>query len=252
MGFQCELCLHDYSTEGNLRKHKREKHNLSISTMYECKCGKTFKSSQSLNAHYRWCLVHRDGKEVKPTPNKGKVSPHKGKKLEDFAKNPESTRNKLKVAGQKQVGRKMSDDARRKMSESRLKNILSNNVDSSGRRGHRGHYDGIYFHSSWELAFYVYEKEINNKRFCRNMKWTLSYTYNGKNYKYAPDFIFENSFYEIKGYLFSDRDKEKFKQTSTNVIYLFKDDIKKHLEYCKNKYGKQFWKKLYAEELVNY
>ena len=51
--------------------------------MVKCKCGKEFEGAQSLNAHYRWCLTHREGKPVASSPNKGKVSPFRGITLED-------------------------------------------------------------------------------------------------------------------------------------------------------------------------
>lgn len=33
--------------------------------MYKCECGKEYEKSQSLNAHYGHCLIHRNGKKVK-------------------------------------------------------------------------------------------------------------------------------------------------------------------------------------------
>ena len=57
----CTHCQSTFSTLGNLTAHLKTKH--SISKNNTCECGKTFDKPQSLNSHYRHCLVHRNGKE---------------------------------------------------------------------------------------------------------------------------------------------------------------------------------------------
>lgn len=58
-------------------------------------------------------------------------------------------------------------------------------------------YDGIKFDSSWELIFYIYQVDHNNK-IIRNDK-KLEYEYNGKKHFYFPDFNVNGKLYEIKG-----------------------------------------------------
>lgn len=140
----------------------------------------------------------------------------------------------------------MSEEGRNNISEGRTKVILAGRYDSSGRKGHRGHYDGVYFHSSWELAYYVYTKETTNKHIARNMSAVLEYEYAGRVRRYIPDFVVDGALVEIKGYLHGDRDSAKFEQTKNNVIYKFANDLQNELGYCRTKYGAEFWKVLYG------
>lgn len=242
----CDICNKSLSNKGNLVKHKTVVHE--IIQEKKCKCGKQFSSSQSLNAHYRHCIIHRNGKPPLPPPNKGKISPFNGKKLEEIVKNPEETRMRLSDARKKTGGIPHTAETKKKLSEARLKNILLGKYDSSGKKGHRGHYNEMYFHSSWELAFYVYELEVNGHEFKRNTKWLLTYSYNNVDFRYAPDFISpDGKLFEVKGYLFSDRDNAKYEQTKSKVTYVLKNEIKKCLRYCKLKYGNKFWQNLYTD-----
>lgn len=112
----------------------------------------------------------------------------------------------------------------------------------SGNKKHKsGKYDGIYFDSSWELAFYVYciENNINISR-CKEVR---SYIYNDKQYKYYPDFQIQNKIIEIKGYI-TEKTKCKIEQ-NPDIIVLFFDDIKHCIEYCQTKYGNNYWEVLY-------
>lgn len=112
----------------------------------------------------------------------------------------------------------------------------------SGNKKHKsGKYDGIYFDSSWELAFYVYCKEhnIDIKR-CNVVR---NYIYNDKEYKYYPDFIVNDKIIEIKGYI-TERTKCKI-EYNPDVKVLYEADIKSCLDYCKEKYGEKFWESFY-------
>lgn len=134
-----------------------------------------------------------------------------------------------------------SENTKKKMRESRNRAILEGNFDSSGRKGHRGHYDGIYFHSSWELAFYIWNK-YNKIAVDRNNKQIFKYESDGNIYSYIPDFVSNGVYYEIKAYLYSKRDIDKYNQTKDKVVYLFKEDIQPMIDYCVSIYGKEFWR----------
>lgn len=76
-------------------------------------------------------------------------------------------------------------------------------------RGKKGWYKGIFCDSSWELAFILY-CEIKGIDVYRNYQ-KFEYSYQGKTYKYLPDFIIEEKFIEIKGYL-NERNLAKISQ----------------------------------------
>lgn len=152
--------------------------------------------------------------------------------------------NSITKKGKK--GTPHTEEFKKRQRENRFKIISEGKYDSSGRKGHRGHYDGVYFHSSWELAYYIWSSEILKQKLQRN-KNRIKYLCDDIEYEYIPDFVTLNSeLIEIKGYLWSDRDNQKYLQTKDKVKYLFKEDLKESIEYCKSKYGNRFWEVLYG------
>ena len=102
-----------------------------------------------------------------------------------------------------------------------------------------GHYRGILFQSPWELSYIVYHLE-HNISFERNHKYFL-YTFENGIHKYYPDFIKLGKYIEIKGW-FSKRFKAKVKYfpKTEQLEILNNKDILPYLNYCINKYGKDF------------
>lgn len=175
----------------------------------------------------------------------GKQNWRKGLDISDprIKNNADAQRGKSK-----NFSKPMSQTGRDNISKSRVKTILEGRYDTSGRKGHRGHYDGVYFHSSWELAFYVYIKETTNLKIERNTKYIINYLFENLIRRYVPDFILEGKLVEIKGYLHGARDLTKYDQTKNKVEYKFEKDLQNELTYCKQKYGDKFWEKLYAKD----
>ena len=107
-------------------------------------------------------------------------------------------------------------------------------------RGKSGWYKGIFCNSTYELAWVIYNLE-NNIPFKRNddaFEYTDS---NGINRKYYPDFYLtdEKCYVEIKGY----KEKEfenKQRAFPHKIILIDKHDIKKYINYVKEKYGNNF------------
>jgi hypothetical protein len=154
--------------------------------------------------------------------------------------NADANRGKSKI-----FSNPMSHLGRDNISKGRVKVILEGKYDSSGRKGHRGHYDGVYFHSSWELAFYVYTKETTNKHIVRNSKHVINYIFENITRRYVPDFVLDDNLVEIKSYLHSERDHIKYDQTKDKVEYKFGEDLTNEFDYCIRKYGVKFWETLY-------
>ena len=113
-------------------------------------------------------------------------------------------------------------------------------------------YDGQYFDSSWELAYYIWLKD-NNIVFSYHPKPGITYFSNGKKHTYYPDFIVDNNIIEIKGDQFFDTNgnyitnddlsMSKYKCMIDNHVILYrKTDILKYLEYVYKKYGKNYLK----------
>ena len=105
-------------------------------------------------------------------------------------------------------------------------------------KGKMGWYKGIYCNSSWELAWVVYSLE-HNVKFKRNTLG-FEYIFNGKTYKYYPDFnVGEHSYVEVKGWN-SPKWEAKKQQFKYNLEIIGRDEMKKYLAYVIDKYGKNF------------
>lgn len=108
-----------------------------------------------------------------------------------------------------------------------------------GGRGKQGWYKGYYCNSSWELAWVIYNLE-HNISFRRNTKG-FEYQFNGRTYKFYPDFIMgETGLYvEVKSYIDS-KNKEKISQFSYPLNIIGKKEIQPYINYVIEKYGKDF------------
>lgn len=109
-------------------------------------------------------------------------------------------------------------------------------------RGKKGWYKGIFCDSSWELAFVLW-CELNAINLERNTQ-RFDYKFESKTYKYLPDFIIDNKFIEIKGYL-SPRNIEKIKQFPHDLYILevyTEKELTPILKTVINLYGKDYIK----------
>jgi len=107
-----------------------------------------------------------------------------------------------------------------------------------GGRSKKGWYKGYWCDSSWELAWIIYQIDKGIK-FLKNSK-KFEYIYEEKTRKYIPDFVLDDGTYiEIKGFS-TPQWKSKLAQFPHPITVLYEKDMKKILDYVKNKYGKNF------------
>ena len=114
-------------------------------------------------------------------------------------------------------------------------------------------YENIYFDSSWELAFYIYNKDHGNE-ILREPK-SINFTFNNDEYNYFPDFLLNGELIEIKGDQFLknntfinpfDPSKNEFMKSlyqcciDNNVKIISTKDISPYLQYVKTKYGDDY------------
>lgn len=115
-------------------------------------------------------------------------------------------------------------------------------------------YDNQTFDSSWELIFWIYNKDVGNNiiREPKNFK----YVFNGKKHLYFPDFEVNGQLYEIKGDQFFKKDGTMCNPFNheldalfeakhqcglkNNVTFLREADLKVQVNYVVSKYGKNF------------
>jgi len=186
-----------------------------------------------------------------PKPWLGKLSPLKGKNYEEIFGKERSIEVKKKLSksisslhltGMAKTEEK-EKERRRKIKE---KALISNNggYRQGSGIGKKGWYKGFWCDSSWELAFVIYHLD-NKIQFKRNSK-KFDYFWNGKVYKYVPDYKYpDDTYIEVKSFL-CEQTNEKIKQFPGKLVVLMKEEMKNIFSYVIDTYGKDFIK-LYEE-----
>lgn len=111
-----------------------------------------------------------------------------------------------------------------------------------GGSGKKGIYKNILYQSSWELAWLIFQFEhgLNPTR----IDFWISYVNeNGRSSKYYPDFMMDNTIFEVKGFM-SKKTELKIaaaRLNGYNIRVISKDEIYEYIDYCVEKYGKEFW-----------
>ena len=131
-----------------------------------------------------------------------------------------------------------------------MKNLQLTNTNLSGGyregsgRSHSGYYKGIYCGSTYELVWVMYnlKHEVPFTRFSGFILY-------GDNKKYYPDFIIEDTIYEIKGFFIStvkDKCEAAIKQ-GYKIKVLYKEDLKHMFDWFYSTYPSKKLKDMYEE-----
>lgn len=211
---------------------------------YICKyCGKTCKNLVSLRAHEIRCklnpnrLIRYNLKEFNQKRLNGEaITWNKGLSKEtDDRILKQSIVVKEGYASGRIKKTPLSDDGRRRIQIGAKK---CGGYKERAGRGKHGWYKGIWCDSSWELAFVIYH--FDHDLFIKRCNEFREYEYEGRVYKYYPDFITDEGIYEIKGY--NDKKSESKHIQHPDIKMLYFDDIKFYLNYTIEKYGRNFIK----------
>lgn len=125
------------------------------------------------------------------------------------------------------------------------KELLSKRAIDAGNGGYKkgsgqgksGRYMGYWCDSSWELAWVIYNLDHDIK--IKRNKKGFKYIYKNESYTYYPDFILDDCYIEIKGWM-NEKTKNKIEQFPEKIKVLFRKDLEHIFEYVHNKYGKDF------------
>jgi len=134
----------------------------------------------------------------------------------------------------------------------KISSTMKNNKKSGGIRkgsgvGKKGRYSGYWCDSSYELVWVIYNIEHDIK-FERNNK-KFPYQYKNETHHYIPDFICNDVFIEIKGYI-DEKMEYKIDNFPHELKILMLNDLKIEMNYVVSKYGKNFIE-LYDERNFN-
>ncbi len=218
-----------------------------METCYICKwCQKPCKNANSHRNHERLCPCNPDRNYVSHTI--GHAAWNKGltKETSDIVKNQAEKQAKTKLGV---LHGPMTEEHKQKLIEgihkakAEGKNVGGHRIHKSGH-GKKCIADGIFFDSSWEVAYWFYNKENGNK-LERNTKEFL-YEYQNKTHRYLPDFFDGSNYIEIKGY---EDEKCQAKYQSVNNLVVIKD-VSKEINYMTEKYGDDWLNKV-CEKIYN-
>ena len=162
--------------------------------------------------------------------------------IKNFGKdNPyqkEEVKEKVKRNNLEKYGREYSigtPENIRKSMESKIKN------GNIGVPKVRYRLDGIKFDSSWEVAFYIWNRDNNKGKIERNAI-SFDYELDGKHHKTFVDFKIDDRLYEVKNPYLLNRDAVSIKRCEVmkenNVIFI--TDPKIYLDFVKERYGNHY------------
>ena len=202
-------------------------------------CQKTFSNKGGLGSHRPFCKLNPERVQRPKSPN---AHPKKGST--NWAKGlTKDTDSRIKAKPHrlgKRFGASLNGhtaETKERLSVVAKSRNLGGYVKGSGR-GKKGWYNGIFCDSSWELVYVIYCLD-HNIQIVRNTDCLL-YEYNGQTRKYIPDFIVDDMYVEIKGYI-TEQWLAKL-EYNKNVKVLYEKDLQPVFEYVINKYGKDFIK----------
>lgn len=261
----CEFCGQLIS-KSNIKKHlirhelNPESFNEKLYKLnhdgLECQfCGKICKNRNSLCNHERLCKLNPnrqlDGsglikynQEVragmKEVWNKGLIKETSQSVL------AQSLSQKNTKKAQMKVFRPHTEAEKEKLRVAAIRNNLGGCY--IGNKYKWGYYRGIRCDSSWELAFLVFnlENNINIQRCTEHFFYVDS---ENKSRKYTPDFLLDDIYIEIKGWL-NETALLKINQfpQGKKLKLLCYNELKDSINYCKEKYGNMFWEILYDKD----
>lgn len=199
--------------------------------VYQCKyCQKLLKNANAKRGHERFCALNPN-REALHFSNQNWAKGLSKETDSRIANNSKSKKAYFIEHPGTFSGRTHSDETKKKISESQL--AIDHDQHNRNSHGKRGYFDGIFFMSTWELAFYLYMKHHNHR--IEKCKLRFPYTYHGKNHTYTPDFIVDGRIVEIKG---RETDLDRFKYTLVENILIIKlKDIVPMISYVKELYN---------------
>ena len=264
---KCELCGREISKNNyskHIRRHENHPETFEVPKWrldhdgLNCQyCGKECKNKNSLCNHERLCKLNPDRDTInayiarKALKDLNKQIWNKGltKETDDRIKKQVDTYNKNKDKHKSSV-HPASDSQIDKMMKSYK--LTLNSRKMNGRYLYKfGHYKGINCDSGWELAFLVYM--LDHGENIRRNKEGFDYFIDNEKHRFYPDFIIDDTYYEIKG-RFDNVVEAKIScfPSDKKLVVISGKEIKPYINYCVNTYGKDYLSTLYDKDMPSW
>jgi hypothetical protein len=207
-------------------------------------CTKEFANPGGLGAHSPFCKQNPNRVQRVRSPNagrkKGDTPWNKGLKDDPRCARPD---RKGKAYG---AGLGQTEATKLRLSEVAKERGLGGYVQGSGR-GKKGWYKDHFCDSSWELAYILY-CEAHGLTVIRNTE-KFPYQWGNKQKNYIPDFVVNDEYVEIKGYV-TEEWKAKQLAFPHPLKVLTAKEIEPILAFVVDAYGKDFVKLYDCGELA--
>lgn len=274
--FICQICSKKVKNLNGLTQHIRKIHKLKTKDYYDkyiktdeegiCPCcGKN--TSYNRFGYRRFCSIKCNGlytlqqtpvniskrikaiqnsKNIKLSHNTKEFIDHQSKVSTEYYKNEEN-RKKHKES--------LQNLPPRSKEYKELKSIQQSEIINTFKNLQHYYYNNEHFHSSWELAFYIYCKD-HNYEITRKVD-KIPYKFNEITYNYNPDFIVNGEIIEIKNpCLYSKlliegtKDNAKYQKMLEYKVKII-TDCSKYVSYINTIYGEKYLEKFRRTKDVN-
>lgn len=274
--FICQICRKEVKNLNGLTQHIRKIHKLKTKDYYDkyiktdeegiCPCcGSNTKFNKF--GYRRFCSKRCNGIYTLQQTSENVDKRIEGIKNSKNIKLSHNTKTFIEHQSKTRINYYKNKENRKKHKESlqnlpprskeykELKSIQQSEIINTFKNLQHYYYNNEHFHSSWELAFYIYCKD-HNYEITRKVD-KIPYKFNEITYNYIPDFIVNGEIIEIKNpCLYSKlliegtKDNAKYQKMLEYKVKII-TDCSKYVSYINTIYGEKYLEKFRRTKDVN-
>lgn len=274
--FICQICSKKVKNLNGLTQHIRKTHKLETKDYYDkyiktndegiCPCCGSITKFNKFG-YRRFCSKRCNGMYTLQQTSENVDKRIEGIKNSENIKLSHNTKTFIEHQSKTRINYYKNEENRKKHKESlqnlpprskeykELKSIQQSEIINTFKNLQHYYYNNEHFHSSWELAFYIYCKD-HNYEITRKVD-KIPYKFNEITYNYNPDFIVNGEIIEIKNQcLYSKlliegtKDNAKYQKMLEYKVKII-TDCSKYVSYINTIYGEKYLEKFRRTKDVN-
>ena len=274
--FICQICSKKVKNLNGLTQHIRKIHKLKTKDYYDkyiktdeegiCPCCGSITKFNKFG-YRRFCSKRCNGMYTLQQTSENIDKRIEGIKNSENIKLSHNTKTFIEHQSKTSINYYKNEENRKKHKESlqnlpprskeykELKSIQQSEIINTFKNLQHYYYNNEHFHSSWELAFYIYCKD-HNYEITRKVD-KIPYKFNEITYNYNPDFIVNGEIIEIKNpCLYSKlliegtKDNAKYQKMLEYKVKII-TDCSKYVSYINTIYGEKYLEKFRRTKDVN-